>query len=159
METPVRLIVDLGRLTDGRYEHLKGALGRVWLEVDDLEQIHPEGDVAYDLHCELMGEELLVRGSLRLPCACICSRCGQTYHTFFSENAYCESFEVTGIEALDLTESVRECIILAFPTYPICQEDCKGLCSHCGKNLNVEACQCAKDDGGSPWDALDALKA
>ena len=155
METPARLTVDLGRLDEGRHEHLKGALSRVFLEVDDLEQLRPEGDVEYDLQCELLGDELLVRGTLQLACACICSRCGQTYHTKFSEKAYCESFEIAGTEILDLTESVREGIILALPSYPICKEDCKGICFHCGQDLNVSACRCAKGETNSPWDALD----
>ena len=159
METPAHLIVDLGRLDEGRFEHLEGALDCAVLEVDDLEQLHPEGDVVYDLQCELMGEELLVRGTLRLACACICSRCGQTYHTEFSEKAYCETFEVAGLEALDLTESVREGIILALPSYPICKEDCQGLCLHCGQDLNAGTCKCAEGEGSSPWDALDGWMA
>ena len=159
METPARLIVDLGRLEDGKYEHLKGALDRSVLEIDDLEQLRPAGDIVYDLQCELLGEELLVRGTLRLACTCLCSRCGQTYDTEFSEKAYCETFEITGFDTLDLTESVREGIILALPSYPICKEDCKGICLQCGQDLNAGPCTCAKGEGNSPWDALDGWMA
>lgn len=157
METPARLIVDLGRLDDGRTEHLVGTLDQALLELDDLEQLRPAGPLVYDLRCELLGEELLVRGGLALDCACICSRCGGDFEAQFVEPDYCETFEITGLETLDLTESVREGIILALPSYPICEEECKGVCLHCGKNLNAGPCDCPRNNGSSPWDALAGL--
>lgn len=158
METPERLIVDLGRLNGGKTEHLKGNLDPSLLELNDLEQLTPDGPVAYDLLCELLPEdELLVRGALRFPCACICSRCGCDYTDIFAEPTYCETFNVAGIENLDLTDSVREGIILALPSYPICKEDCEGICLRCGQDLNAGPCRCAEESDRSPWDALDEL--
>jgi len=29
------------------------------------------------------------------------------------------------------------------PMKPLCKQDCKGLCSQCGVNLNIETCQCS----------------
>ena len=54
---------------------------------------------------------------------------------------------------LDLRPSVREQWLLAVPAFVLCQEDCKGLCPHCGADLNQRACDCepASDDR---WDAL-----
>jgi uncharacterized protein len=31
-------------------------------------------------------------------------------------------------------------MILEIPINPVCKEDCKGLCSVCGNNLNSEPC-------------------
>lgn len=151
METPARLIVDLGRLDGGKTAHLKGALAREALELEDLEQLRPAGDLAYDLHGELMpGDEFLVRGVLALPCACTCGRCGGAFEKTYEEPDFCETYSVSGLESLDLTESVREGIMLALPTYPVCRETCKGVCLHCGKNLNTETCTCAVD-GETPF--------
>lgn len=44
---------------------------------------------------------------------------------------------------LDLRPAVREQWLLAVPAYAVCREDCKGLCPHCGADLNTEACRCA----------------
>lgn len=44
---------------------------------------------------------------------------------------------------IDLSPLVREQIILALPTRPLCRESCKGLCPQCGANINLEACGCA----------------
>lgn len=47
-----------------------------------------------------------------------------------------------GDDAIDLAELMREQFYLALPMKPLCQPDCRGLCPHCGTNLNVDTCQC-----------------
>src|SRR3984893_13383444 len=47
-------------------------------------------------------------------------------------------------ENLLLEDVLREQVFLALPLKAICRDDCQGLCPHCGKNLNVEACNCAE---------------
>jgi len=46
-------------------------------------------------------------------------------------------------EVIDLDTIIFHQIILAIPFYPLCREDCKGLCPHCGINKNQETCQCS----------------
>lgn len=38
---------------------------------------------------------------------------------------------------------IRELLLIDLPEYPLCGDDCRGLCPGCGANLNEEACQCA----------------
>ena len=38
-----------------------------------------------------------------------------------------------------------EDIFLSLPTKILCSEDCKGLCTSCGKNLNHGECDCKKE--------------
>lgn len=44
--------------------------------------------------------------------------------------------------SLDLEPVFRDAICLAIPSKRICSESCRGLCSKCGANLNVEECSC-----------------
>jgi uncharacterized protein len=46
-------------------------------------------------------------------------------------------------DTLSLTDLLREVLLLDIPTYPLCGEDCVGLCANCGRNLNEEVCDCA----------------
>lgn len=46
---------------------------------------------------------------------------------------------------LNLDELVEEEIQLFLPSKMLCSEDCKGLCTKCGKNLNLGKCDCKKD--------------
>ncbi len=56
--------------------------------------------------------------------------------------------DATTIDAhhlLDLAEIVRQAIFLALPMHPLCKQDCAGLCSQCGQNLNWGQCDCATE--------------
>ena len=46
---------------------------------------------------------------------------------------------------LELDELMREVFLLEMDTKNLCSEDCKGLCSGCGVDLNVEPCRCKKE--------------
>jgi uncharacterized protein len=46
-------------------------------------------------------------------------------------------------DAIDLNELLREQFYLALPMKPLCREECRGLCTQCGTNLNTGACDCA----------------
>lgn len=54
------------------------------------------------------------------------------------DNDYIETPDYT----LELDELVESDILLELPGKFLCSDDCKGLCQHCGKNLNEESCSC-----------------
>jgi uncharacterized protein len=45
-------------------------------------------------------------------------------------------------QVIDLGDMLREQFYLALPMRPLCREECKGLCPHCGTNLNQGTCAC-----------------
>ena len=49
---------------------------------------------------------------------------------------------------VDCGAIVEECIILALPQTVVCSEQCKGLCTCCGGNLNQRQCDCATQQAG-----------
>jgi uncharacterized protein len=61
-------------------------------------------------------------------------------------------------EEIHLSEVACEQIFLEIPYQPICREDCKGLCSLCGKDLNLSSCECVKEEFSSGFSALQKLK-
>jgi uncharacterized protein len=58
---------------------------------------------------------------------------------------------------LDLSEAIRQNALLALPMKPLCQEDCAGLCSTCGKDLNQGQCDCSKTEVDPRWAKLASL--
>ena len=46
---------------------------------------------------------------------------------------------------LDIDELVNEEVSLSLPNKILCKEDCKGLCSQCGADLNVKKCDCKRE--------------
>ena len=64
-------------------------------------------------------------------------------------------------EPVDLRPLIAEQIYLHMPQYPHCADTCRGLCPHCGANLNEAACSCAdgfKTGDASPFSVLKKLK-
>jgi len=61
-------------------------------------------------------------------------------------------------EGLLLDDVVREQVLLAAPLKVTCRVDCKGLCPHCGTNLNQEQCSCAVVPEEPRWAALKEIR-
>jgi len=120
----------------------------------------------------LSSGEVLVRVSIRGRMGLECRRCldpvevpvGEEFTLLFVPpgEAAQDDEEVRllpeGMVELDLGEAIREEVILAVWPFALCRPDCKGLCPHCGANLNEEACQCSSEELDPRWDALRALK-
>jgi uncharacterized protein len=61
-------------------------------------------------------------------------------------------------EGLLLEDALREQVLLALPLRAVCKDDCKGLCPHCGGNLNQQQCDCAEPLQDPRWSALKEIK-
>lgn len=61
-------------------------------------------------------------------------------------------------EEIDLSGLIREQILLNVPYKALCHDECKGLCSQCGTNLNENDCRCNRKGGDSAFDVLKDLK-
>jgi uncharacterized protein len=66
--------------------------------------------------------------------------------------------EVYTGKVIDLDPLVREQLVLSLPAYPVCREDCKGLCPVCGSNLNERDCGCDRHVPDPRWAGLKKLK-
>jgi uncharacterized protein len=65
--------------------------------------------------------------------------------------------ELVADDQVDLTNIIREQILLNLPEQVLCKEDCKGLCPECGTNLNLKDCDCGDKDIDPRWAALKNL--
>lgn len=54
-------------------------------------------------------------------------------------------YVITDDGTLNLTNPIREQLVLDVPIRPLCKPDCKGLCSQCGENLNLGECNCDQE--------------
>ena len=68
-----------------------------------------------------------------------------------------EALQIDERHLLDLTETVRQYLVMALPLQPLCQPNCKGLCPLCGADLNLGPCPCAGEPPTSPFAELPAL--
>jgi len=59
---------------------------------------------------------------------------------------------------IDIGDDVRQFLLLGVPLKVLCSDGCKGLCAHCGTNLNKTGCDCVQEETDSRWDDLKKMK-
>jgi uncharacterized protein len=139
-----------------------------WNELD----LTPRSSLEVRLEAQQAGPDVVVRGRVRGRFEQACRRClepvdvevdeelGRLYRE--GEGAAAEESEdvlplPSGAE-LDLTEPVREQVLLGVPQFVYCREDCRGLCPVCGTNLNESTCDCTMEEEDERWAPLRQLK-
>jgi uncharacterized protein len=118
--------------------------------LDDLEVDYLRGSVQVIRVQEGVFVEGTVESQLRLECV----RCLKSF-AFPVTLQLAELFRLPGTESspdaiyaisedgeIDLGPLIREHTWLAIPMKHLCDPECKGLCPHCGVNLNTDTCQC-----------------
>ncbi len=111
---------------------------------------------------ELLEGEIRISGALHTRLEQVCARCLDTVHeevsrdfdlyyrpmaTIPREEEVRLKLDETEIaffrgDGLFLTDVLAEQVLLALPMKVICRSDCRGLCPHCGANLNTDECRC-----------------
>ena len=127
------------------------------------------GGLDVRLEASQVGRDVLVRGRLGGEAVLECRRCLKPLRGPFDEEVtflYRSGLSAVEAEAeevyvladrareIDLTQAVREHVILAVPQYPLCDEACRGLCPHCGADLNQGPCSCSSKRADPRWAAL-----
>lgn len=74
--------------------------------------------------------------------ASVCSRCLNNVEEEWSGDFLLDFLVDAQMEFVELDEDVRQEAILNLPQRVLCKQDCKGICSGCGADLNNEKCKC-----------------
>jgi uncharacterized protein len=133
-------------------------------KVDETADFSDEKDIRVrgDIRLTRTDKGILAQGKLQTEIELTCSRCLSTFNcplTLNIEEEYFPTMDVlTGASLplpeepgsftidehhiIDLTEAIRQYIMLVMPMKPLCDEGCAGLCPSCGHNLNQGRCEC-----------------
>lgn len=129
------------------------------LQLENDRRVRLESPIYYDFFAQAVSHELVVQGTLRISVALECDRCAEFFSTSLSDSSFLRAYKLSeGMKSVDLTGDIRESILLEIPPVSHCSEDCKGLCPHCGTNLNKSTCRCRPPASVSQWTDLDKLK-
>jgi uncharacterized protein len=101
------------------------------------------------------GKELLVHGVIITELRVCCGRCLKEFlypleipyddEWVAANKATAEQKEnalLYSKDEVDIQERIFEQIMLALPMKWLCSQECRGLCPHCGQNLNMSQCSC-----------------
>jgi len=144
------------------------------------ENIQQIGPLDWSASAERTGDEIRIVGSLQTSFELSCSRClepariavNKPFDLFFRQrdkDLFDEDAEVELTETdtrtaffmgtqLAIADILREQILLALPMKALCTVDCKGLCPHCGTNLNSGKCNCPRENFSPHMDTLLEIK-
>lgn len=61
-------------------------------------------------------------------------------------------------DEIDFTPIIEEQVVMGLPLKPLCKEECSGLCSNCGTDLNTSSCSCDHSSVNLKFSALQNLK-
>lgn len=146
---------------------LEGSISPGELDVpEDDECIRMKEDVRYSLRVCRQEENVLVRGTIWFALDCECVRCLKWFKLASKlplEDLFAlegeDSVEVKD-ECIDLTNRIREDILLAYPQHPLCDERCEGLPQVPSRNSVTKRGTCAEsnEDSSAAWGELDKLK-
>jgi uncharacterized protein len=124
------------------------------------------GDIEIELDLDSTLDGIVVTGRLVAPWHGSCRRCLRELDGVAGVDVQ-ELYQVrvTDPDAfpivdgqLDLTEMVREDVLLELPDAPLCRHDCAGLCPVCGIDRNEASCSCDTTVRDDRWAALGELR-
>ena len=168
------MVFDIEEISDGGL-NFSLLLNKDQLEIDQA-GLSVNVDIAVSGFLTRVGDDVYLKGKVMTDVVASCSRCLDTFSYpidsdfkshFVSPDRYISAREVelhasdidTEVyenQQIDLTQSVRDGILLAVPVICLCKENCKGICSQCGKNLNQGLCKCSNESFVDP--RLEALR-
>jgi len=123
----------------------------------DILRIHGEVHAPIFMQCARCLDELkeVVKGEFELVAQIL--KKGESIPTHIEDNNDDETrfiYLEYDKKTIDITDVVRDAFILSMPLKSVCKNDCKGLCSVCGHNLNEGKCNCISERIDSRWKKL-----
>ena len=148
---------------DGEIAEVGGTLEYEILE-NNGDEIYFTTPISFSGELKNNNGEILASGDIEFDYKVICHRCGEevtfsekiSVNEIFSNQSSDENYLLVG-ETLDLENMIIDNIRLSLPIKFLCKEDCKGVCTKCGINLNNEQCNCKEEKVDSRFEVLTTL--
>lgn len=131
------------------------------------------GDISIRATILIEGNSLLLELQAEFQGRFRCDRCGQAFlreqrcgenfpFVFEETSAPSKERDVAvipkGTIVLDISQEIRDLVLLGLPYRLLCKEDCLGLCPQCGADLNKQQCKCTRESADPRWEALQNLR-
>jgi len=150
----------------GKTPSITRPAAEIFQAVDELETL---GELKAELLFSRYNGDVYVTGTARAAFRLECGRCLKDYDFTLSldiKSAFISAEKAVGDDEvytyenyeIDVSGFLREQFLLNLPLKQVCNEDCRGLCPGCGKNLNEGDCHCPKKDADSRLAVLKKLK-
>ena len=168
------MIVNVSEIKDGGLS-LSLTRGPGWLGGSEKSEVASvDSDIEFHIDLLRTAGEISVRGKIGFLAVARCSRClsDVSVDTDLEVKLILSPSEAGNKEEtdgeidyetyrgrqIDLNDYMREQVNLSLPYKVVCAEDCRGLCSGCGQNLNERQCGCETQKEDSRFAVLKDIK-
>jgi uncharacterized protein len=114
------LVIDL-RTLPGEGKHIAGSQPPSIFQLAADDPLRPASPVTYDLHAVRDGADLIVTGSVAATFNLECGRCLERFDLHVDLPDFHTAVPIEKETTIDLTEVLREDILLALPSFPRCE--------------------------------------
>jgi uncharacterized protein len=161
-------------------EQLPGAAFPVLSEMIQSGEVVLTSPVCVEITAAHEFDHVRVNGRVDAGIRLACSRClaeyedriGSTFVLFYTKAQGADTDQDEEVELsetdlvsvtyrgdeIDLIPEVDEQIVMELPLKPLCSDQCRGLCSSCGTDLNLADCGCSRDAPALTFSVLKDLK-
>ena len=137
--------------------HIEGADKNAILDLKETD-IKPLGDVEYSLDVGLSDGGFFATGVVGIDLELECVSCLEKFRFPLRVHDFACQIELTSSETVDLTEPIREDILLALPPHPHCDWNGERVCQGVFPRSKTDASEQPLADTRDAWGALDQLK-
>jgi uncharacterized protein len=138
-------------------KHVEGEETSAILDLHD-PTVQPVSPVRYSLTVGLSGGGLFATGEVGVDMKLQCVKCLEDFKYPIAVNDFACQVELGSTETVDLTDPVREDILLALPAHPHCDWDGKRTCPGTFPKETTDPEQDAIADTRDTWGVLDQIK-
>jgi uncharacterized protein len=135
--------------------HLEGEEPASILQLEDDPLVRTLGPVRWALDVGLSEGGLFATGQLAVDLELECGSCLQWFTYPLRVEDFATQVELKGPETVDLTDQIREDILLALPPYPHCDWNGQTVCKGAAREGNPEE---SPEEPPQTWAELDKLK-
>lgn len=165
--------IELKGITESSWEvHLQATQSEV---VFKIEGVTFANGVSADLNVSLADEMYIISGNCRADARMDCVRCLEPAKVILSGDVSVlagqkgaggmsqlegedELVVIGDNEVLEMDNPIHQALFASIPMKPLCNENCLGLCQHCGGNRNQFHCDCESQRADARWEGLSDLK-
>lgn len=148
------MILNIAIYKEGVPEHLEANYDPHELDLEFID-LHYIRKIALKGVAEKVRQTVSFHGIMTSRVEQVCARCLEKIEGEVTA-PFDLSYDVHGKETVDITDDLRDILILGHPERFLCRSDCKGICPQCGTNLNHGTCHCQPTNvsKSSSWEQL-----
>ncbi|OIO40327.1 MAG: hypothetical protein AUJ75_00305 [Candidatus Omnitrophica bacterium CG1_02_49_10] len=125
---------------DGKHLEAEYSPDKLDLDTEYVKLLVP---VRFSGRVEKAGSSVFLKGEVSVEAQLSCFRCLELFGTKIAQDVELH-YKDEGMAFIDITDDIRQQVILGYPIKILCSDDCRGICPSCGKNKNKDECSCGE---------------